>query len=367
MLNKKIIAVAIGSVMAALTVTACTVDVNQLKNGLNELKDSVNQPAETVIVYETNPTDETVPTETETEEPEVLPTETPTPTPTATPTATPMPERVDFSDLTTDQLTEEFTVEFEAFEETYTASTRYTLATFSGSRMLVEIPDSENVQNAINLILDGFYQEAAGLYERAKSDVGAEYMLTGLHDNPMNVNVAYNYTCNGRIMSIEMSYSVTDNDTVFESEYEYFNIDMMTGQYINMNVITNDADALTAALTEALADETGEKAKDISGVYFMVSDDGITVYGTVGDETISADIDITDYSDLLNRYGKLVLVDVLFVEDDEEVTDEEEEEESDEEESDEEDENSDENAENDAEDAENEAENDENNEEDDEN
>ena len=313
---------------------ACSVDYDQLSQGLNDLGDSIMETTESSVeVTESNEPSETTVTST----PTPTPTPTPTATPTPTPTPTPLPERVDFSELTTDEITADFTVETEAFEESSNTEDGDALVTFSGVRMVVSDESAENVQTAINMILDGFYQEADGIYRRMSNEAQAEASLVAITEGCGAVTVNFEYSDNGRVLSVIMTRSVTDMDGNVTDATEYASFDMLTGQYVTMASIASDAAGLEAALKAKLAadvnvvpeepeqttetDATEETIKnsrkevsaaDVSNIYIAVQEPGaqtatVVIYGEIDGVTCHTTVDMNEYAQYLNRYGKLVL------------------------------------------------------------
>jgi|GEM_PF-659754 len=249
------------SMLGTFFLAACTVNVDRLNDGLSDLGDSLNEAVNPTEIAETEDTEpeETINDIEQVDETEAEPTatpeptETPTPTPTATPTPTPLPERVDFSELTTDEVTTEFTVYTEDFAEHYVADgTEITLATFEGQKVVVEVPGAANVQTAINLILNGFYSEAEGYYNKYSQKALSSYSLTGDAEDTYDVEVTMSYSENGRLLSVIMSYAVEGADGTVVSSYDFVTFDMLTGQYVTTASITNDIEGLETALGEKL-------------------------------------------------------------------------------------------------------------------
>jgi len=381
MINNKI-KLLILYVAGAVLLTACSMDLDRAGNALQDLGNNLNnavegeadgedeEPAETAAPTETSETSEV----TETEETEPDPTATPVPTSTPIPTATPAPERVDLSELTEDTVSEGITIEDETFEEHYVDGSDTTVASFSGNRILVQVDSAPNVQTSVNLLLDGFYQEAAGLYARYTNEALSEVALEGgtvvipsdedeeeasedpedtedaeeTEDTalapdgtfaPYIVTVSYDHSSNGRVLSVIMSYSVTRGDETVVSSTEYMNIDLYTGQFIIPAVISDDPDALEEALLAELAnipsvqasdddedsdeDEDEDEAEaeaedgeglnvdDVTEIFIMTEEAGsratyAEIIGITEDGIISRVVDLQDYSQYFNRYGRLV-------------------------------------------------------------
>ena len=186
--GNKLVAIVLSAGMAATFLAACSINTDKLGEGISDLGNAFVTETETT---ETKATETTVTEETtaasETSE---APAET-TPVATPTPSATPLPQRVDFSNLTDIQLNDTFTVSTEAFSESaYVDGTEVLLSKFEGCRFVVSRAANENVANSINLIVNGFYNEAAGVYNRVYSKAKAEYDLKGSIESPYNVLVA---------------------------------------------------------------------------------------------------------------------------------------------------------------------------------
>ena len=370
MINNKI-KLLISCVAASVLLAACSMDLDRAGSAFYDLGNNLNnavegeedeedeEPAETAAPTETAETSE----ETEPSETDPVPTATPAPTSTPVPTATPAPERVDLSELTEDTISDGITVEDEAFEEHYVDGSDTTVASFSGNRILVQIADAPNVQTSVNLLLDGFYQEAAGLYARYTNEALSEVALEGgtvvlpsddeeqdedtqeteeteetedavLSSDgtfvPYTVTVSYDHSTNGRVLSVIMSYSVTRGDETVVSATEYMNIDLYTGQFIIPEVISDDPDGLEEALLAELAnipsvqasdedeedededeDEEDVDVGDVTQVFIMTEEAGTRatyaeIIGITEDGTVSRVVDLQDYSQYFNRYGRLI-------------------------------------------------------------
>ena len=350
--NRKILAVGITASMLLGIVTACSIDYAGLSEGLNDLGNAMDfgygrtpaTPEETTTALittsettsstettetsettsetasettetsesepsgtsETSETDETTPSESSTGTSETTTEET-----TPTPTPHPSNERVDFSNLTNSKISENFSVDTEEFSESVEAEQK-AMAIFSGKRMLVSKAENDNVTQSVNLILDSFYQEAAGLYNRYSGDAKAAYNLSGTIDNVYTVEVNYDYSFNKRILSVIMSYKVTAGKDVLASSEEFASFDMLTGQYITLASVASDLTSLENALKIKLANNTtGVKAGLITDLYVMVQHPGaqtatIEIYGTYNGQRIHTTGDMNEYAQYLNRFGKLV-------------------------------------------------------------
>ena len=287
-----------------------------LDNAVNGTEEVTEAPAEETEVTVTEETEETEPSEEEEEPaPTPEPTATPTPTPSPTPTPEPEPERVDFSELTEDELADGVTVEEETFEESYVNEDDITLVTFTGNRLLISEEDAINIQTSVNLILDGFYQEAEGVYNRYTSEALAEYAMPMEEDQeyvPYAVTCDYDYGYNGRVLSIVMSYSVTRDDQVVVDHTEYSSFDMYTGQYITTASVVEDQELFrtTCGNILAFATENEEDNQDSFTDIFIFAEgsgNGVYIIGTAPDgSTVRALADIENIAPALNRYGQLL-------------------------------------------------------------
>lgn len=320
----------IGAIVSlSMIVTACSVDYNLLSEGIKDLGGAVSGSEETTVAT----TESSVPEETEQSEtvPETTPAPTATPVPTATPT--PMPERVDFSELTKDEITEDFTVNKEAFEEHFVEEgTETTLAHFKGDRVLVSMPNNNNVQTAINLYLDSFYQKALGEYQAAIQEAKADYTLNQavIEDDVKTVSIIVKYSDNGRIASFVMEKNIQTNNEMVESTIEVVSFDILTGQIVSLNTIAKNPSVLIEALkqdaipnmvtidnpdaTETQNTETNTiniKPEDIVDVYVIAQKPGAqTVTAEILGITANGDVvcntvDMSKYADFLNSFGKI--------------------------------------------------------------
>lgn len=326
---KKAIATALIVAFSCVALASCSVDKSKFNKSWGNFCDSVSNLVHGARDSEDTTDENTEPTPTPVPETDVTPTPTPTPeaTPSPTPTPTPAPERVDFSELSVTDLTEDISVDVESFSEsTYTESDEV-LCTFTGSRLLVDITDNTRVADAINLTADSFYSEAQGLYNSYADKAKADYGLTSTLADPYIVTVNYSWTDNGRLLSIKMSYSVTCQDQVFENTTEIMTFDLFTGQPISYDTVASDSNALNAAFASALltsgqtVDENGNQIAAalpentvFSQIYIVLrtqtpedSDRSLCTIATYVDgKPITADIDMNDYAQYLNRYGRSV-------------------------------------------------------------
>ncbi|MBR4404077.1 MAG: hypothetical protein IKT10_03095 [Clostridiales bacterium] len=336
--GNKLVALIISAGMITTFLAACTINTDKLGQGISELGNA--------FYDETEPEDTTTEVTTEltttTAETEETTASTPVPTGTATPSPTPLPQRVDYSSYTDIDLSDTFTVSSEAFSESsYADGTDILLAKFEGSRFVVTKAANETVMNAINLIVNGFYQEAAGAYTRAYAKAKAEYDLKGAIENPYNILCDFQYTINGRALSVLMVYEVSgaEKSTVID----FASFDMISGQYITFNSLCKDPAGLENALRAGLANslkiqpkpsagttETdGEivtvttettvaaktpEAKDFEAIYLApgpattepANNNFATLYGVIDGKVYSAVIDMNAYKDFLNRYGQSI-------------------------------------------------------------
>ena len=342
--GNKLVALIISAGMTTTFLAACSINTDKLGQGISELGNafySETEPEISVVNPETELTTATTVTE------ETTTAETTTPAPTATPSPTPLPQRVDYSGYTDINLNDTFTVSSEAFSESsYADGTDILLAKFEGNRFVVTKAANDTVMNSINLIVNGFYQEAAGAYSRDYAKAKAEYDLKGAIENPYNVICDFQYTVNGRALSVLMVYEVSgaEKNTVID----FASFDMISGQYITFNSLCKDPQGLENALraglanslkiqpkpstdvtapTEGLTSETTEttaaettttsktiEAKDFEAIYLApgpatsepANNNFATLYGVIDGKVYSAVIDMNAYKDFLNRYGQSI-------------------------------------------------------------
>ncbi len=311
----------------AVFMSACSVDMNGIGDAFRNLSENLN---EAVAEEESVPsTEETILVETVVsdgeeaveEEAEVAqPTETPVPTATSTPvpSPTPMPQRVDFSELTSDNIFGTISVESEEFLETSHAQDddEIILASFSGERMLLASEDDIAVVTAVNMMLDGFYMEAEGLYNRAVNETAAAYALTADElPSAVNVTVNYEYFFNGRLLGVIMSYEVEQEEAVSDSEVEYVMYDLYTGQYIVPELLFSDVNGLYLDICGDIAHESEDprdKAADYSVIFIAANDEEdddipATVLVLHGDEIETYEFDLVDYEQYVSRNGRILL------------------------------------------------------------
>ncbi len=327
--------------MASVMVASCNINPDKAGDAFRHLGENldnaVNGTEETIqeTVAETEPTvsEETEETEDaeETEASEtteqsssasgstltLVPTPTPTPEPTPTPAPEPASERVDFSELTEDELRDGTVVEIEDFEESFVNEDEVTLVSFTGNRILISQEDSPYIQTSVNLILDGFYLEAEGVYNRYTAEAQAEYALPVEEEaeavySPYAVSCNYDYGYNGRVLSVIMTYGVTRGDETVAEHREYVSFDMYTGQYITTASVVEDYELFrtTCGNTLAFATENEEdNADSFTDIFIFVegSGNGVYVYGTAADGTVvRALADIENIAPALNRYGSIL-------------------------------------------------------------
>lgn len=361
--GNKLVALIISAGMVTTFLAACTVNTDQLGQGINNLGNAfaatteAPKPAETEVTEtevttakvsgesvtdttateetsasgetstsgETSATDET----TTTEETTTTDTSATASDPVTTPAAG---QRVDFSKVVEKDLTDSFAVTSEEFgESAYTDDeNEVLLAKFEGTRFVVTKASSENIMSSINLIINGFYKEAEGAYNRMLAKARAEYNLNGVIENPYTVTCDFIYTTNARSLSVLMVYEVSGGKNVKSTVIDFASFDMLTGQYITCNSICKDPEGFEKALKSGLAnslkiqpkpntgdaEETKKPApipteKDFTAVYVAPgpattdpsANSFATIYGVVGNKVYSAVIDMNAYGGFLNRYG----------------------------------------------------------------
>lgn len=358
--GNKLVAVLLSAGMATALLAACSINTDELGQGISDLGNAFTSQTErqTEKTKATTESTETeIPTETTVE---TTAAETPTPTPTATPSPTPLPQRVDFSDYTEIDLTDVFTVTVEEFgESAYSDDNKTLLSSFGGNRLVVTDAVNENVRDSINLIIDGFYSEAEGAYNRVAAKAKAEYKLSRVIETPSEVTVDFQYTTNGRAFSVLMVYEVKGVEEDENTVIDFVSFDMLSGQCINFSSISVDPAGLEDALkkglenslkiqptpapteapastrpttteptdeeieeTEEIVETTAETevkttvtAAEIEAIYIapgpatadaQANNAFATIYGISDGKVYSAVIDINAYADFLNRYGTSV-------------------------------------------------------------
>ena len=253
---------------------------------------------------------------------------------------------MDYSNYTEINLSDTFTVSLESFAEVgYVEGKDFILTKFEGNRFVVTKAANETVMNSINLIVDGFYKEAEGAHDRVYGKAKAEYALKGSIEEPYTVLCDFQYTVNGRVLSVLMVYEITgpENKTVID----FASFDMISGQYITFNSICKDPAGLENALRAGLANSlkiqpkpsvdvtnategftaettaaTSEttltaktiEAKDFDAIYLApgpatsepANNNFATLYGVIDGKVYSAVIDMNAYKDFLNRYGQSI-------------------------------------------------------------
>ena len=303
--GNKLVALLISAGMATTFLAACSINTDKLGEGISELGNAFTTESETEATKsETTeaPTELTTTTVTE-ETTEAIP------TPSATPSPTPLLQRVDYSNYTDIDLNDTFTVSSEAFSESsYVDNTEILLAKFEGNRFVVTKAANENVMNSINLIINGFYNEAAGAYNRVYSKAKAEYDLKGSIEAPYDVLVDFKYTTNGRALSVLMVYEVSGGEADKTTVIDFASFDMISGQYITFNSVCKDPKGLAAVNTP--------EADDFDAVYLApgpattdaARNSFATLYGVIDGKVYSAVIDMNAYANFLNRYGASLFI-----------------------------------------------------------
>lgn len=360
--NEKKVKVIAMTITTAILLSACSIDMEKVKEATIDLGQDLQSAfteddTTTAEVVETEPTVEEIVVETEvlaettpvkeivTPEPTEEPKEEPTPTPTEEPTPEPTlsPERVDFSELTEDQLTDDITLYTEAFEEHYAIAEDTRIADFSGNRLLLKSEKEIVSVTALNLYLDGFYCEAEGLYFRYRNEALAETgILTGMipgeiideeaddeelpedidteefeidDEDIYHVVINYEYHVTNRLFTVNMSYEVTKGEEVITSSEEILIVDIYTGQTVTNDMLFKNTDEFMSFVNEQILEESEvKKAKesDIHDVTMIFDSDSkdtyVIVSAYVKDEEVNLEINIEDFEDLLTRFGRLVLI-----------------------------------------------------------
>ena len=355
--RSKVTAVVSSLLAGVILMTSCSINMNGVGEAFSDLGENLNEAARgrstseyeeetapaaeteetAVIIEETVPSEETAPAE---------PTATPSPTATPTPSPTPVPQRVDFSELTEDTLTDKIYVESEEFSESAHAEDDddILLAQFEGIRMLLSAEEEMAPVVSVNLMLDAFYMEAEGIYNRVVNEQYAAYELDPeTVPDTVIVSVNYDYYFNGRLLAVVMNYETTQEDEVLTELTEYVTYDLYTGQMITPDMLFTDADAFYAAVAEAIAEDTADRrdsAEDYEIEFIGVeeTDDGkiiTTVIATSEDGTDFYTINLGDFYDFLTRYARIVWSVTPADEDEDEEEEEEDEEDEDVEEDDE--------------------------------
>ncbi|MBR4914474.1 MAG: hypothetical protein IKZ42_04275 [Clostridiales bacterium] len=333
--GNKLVALLISAGMATTFLAACSINTDKLGEGISDLgnafvTETSEEPTKSERTEETTAPAETTVTEETTEA---------APTPSATPSPTPLPQRVDFSNVTDIDLNDTFTVSSEAFSESsFVDGKEILLAKFEGTRFVVTKASNETVLQSVNLIVDGFYNEAAAAYKRVYAKAKAEYDLKGSIEAPYDVLVDFQYTTNGRALSVLMVYEVSGGEAEKTTVIDFASFDMLSGQYITFNSTCKDPKGLESALraglanslkiqpkpadiatetTEATAETTAAQtsntpeADDFDAIYLApgpattdaARNSFATLYGIVDGKVYSAVIDMNAYADFLNRYG----------------------------------------------------------------
>lgn len=308
---KKRTRAAIVVMVSTLILVSCAVDKEGLSRDTKKLADIVtgNDPEEVVLeVEETTDALITEASVVETEETalpeETTPSPTPIPTATATPTPSPTPEaeptlRVDFSELIDNEIIEGFTVEEEDFREHYGLDEEE-FVVFEGKRLLISMNDNDVPANSVNLILNGFYKEAEGIYGRYCDEAQAEFDLTKevLYQGEVKVN--YEYKVNDRLIAVRMNYETSMGEEVnTKNELEMF--DMYTGARVTLYDLTGDPDALIELMLQEF-DEEVPKEYDV----IMLAPDSseeLMIWMVTDGNFYREHIAIEEVAPYLNRYG----------------------------------------------------------------
>ena len=252
-LGRFISCVICASMTCAVVLTACTVNIDRLNDGLNDLGDSFSVTSQSTAGQKES-SEITIPAVIDESDPtESIPDPDPTPLPTATPipTSTPAPQRVDFSFLKDEEIGNSFKVFSEEFSETGIDSKGAAIVRYEGNTVRVEC-ENKNIQEAVNCMLSVFAKKADGAYASYYQKALAASYLTGLSDERYDVSQEMAWSDNGRLLSVIMHYSVTGPDGIVEEATDYATFDMLTGQYLTIDAITQDVDALTGLLGEKL-------------------------------------------------------------------------------------------------------------------
>lgn len=215
--------------------------------------------------------------------------------------------RVDFSEFTEAEFTTEVMIENEAFIEKCEADEQV-YAEFSGNRSMISIEEAPNVAKAINLFIDGFYQEVAGRYARIQSDIEAQLALSPQdYADFTSLVISNQLTTNGRIISVNMEYKVEVNDEVTDFCREVYSFDLLTGQIINLGSISDNPEELAEALLDKFDEADGVTDFEIMFVEPTTDYVPVKLIGISSDgEDVSVLADLNEFNDLLNRFGRLV-------------------------------------------------------------
>lgn len=373
-LGKMISGIICISMAGVFVLTACTVNIDRLNQGLSELGDSISDIAggSDASAKETTKAQTeqiTEPSETETSE-EPDPTATPTPTVSPTPTPTPVMERVDFSNLSDEEIGNSFTVIKEDFSQTGLDERQNILVTYEGNTVRVECAN-KNIQEAVNLILGAFAKRADALYDSCYDKALANTTLTGLNEETYKVTQEMSYSDNGRLLSVIMHRYAEGADGIVEDITDYATFDMLTGQYVNIATIAQDYDKFETLLADKLLyafehpegdqaeqadtqdataadtasqdtaadrdqgnkdadadkdkegdDNRNDKADKKSGdntdnevrIFFIAAQKPgaetatAEIYGTVNGTTCHTTVDLRSYASLINSYGRIVFL-----------------------------------------------------------
>ena len=333
MIRKKCkVSAVISSILAgAILMSACSVDTDGIADAFSNLGENLRtaydtqntdqnedeEDAVSITIESSSPAEET---EVEPTEPEATPTPVPTATPTPTPSPTPIPQRVDFSELTEDSLSGTIDVITEDFEESAHAEDddEIILAVFDGNRVVISSDNDLPAVVSVNMMLDSFYLEAEGLYNRYVNEQYAAYALDPeTASDTINVTVNYDYYFNGRLLAVVMSYRAVSAEDVLSESLEYVTYDLYTGQLIVPELLTDDIDAYNDAVIAEIIDGLDEDEADgvkpsdyeIEFTCFGENEDGeLTLFVFAENDGTSDiyEIDIDVVEELLNRYGRIM-------------------------------------------------------------
>lgn len=252
---------------------------------------------------------------------------TPTSTPTSTPTPTPIPEpqRVNFSELTNYEILEGIELNTEEFEEEYYLSEAilaamtseeieeaedsseedYLLATFTGNRAAIAIPENARTEAIINFYLEAYYQQAEAMYMSVLDNYIAQALVQGEVTEAFTFNVEQSCSINSSLMIINQSYSALDaEEASIISSSETLYISLLTGQLFEITELI-DIDAVRADIPETLAEIGIETEMSEEELDAAISEATIDVQ--LGGENVVPSIRIVfvDEGDIVNTFVPL--------------------------------------------------------------
>ena len=290
----RIITIVTTLLVATLILVSCSIDVERLEEGARTVGEGIENlitgdddndgDGERVDIVETTPestaeiavTDVSdVPYQTSVPAESTILAE-PTSTPTSTPTPTPIPEpqRVNFSELTNYEILEGIELNTEEFEEEYYLSEAilvamtseeieeaeasseedYLLATFTGNRAAITIPENARTEAIINFYLEAYYQQAEAMYMSVLDNYIAQALVQGEVTEAFTFNVEQSCSVNSSLMIINQSYSALDaEEASIISSSETLYISLLTGQLFEVTDLV-DIDAVRADIPETLAE-----------------------------------------------------------------------------------------------------------------